>query len=284
VSGGGHGADRIPAPVRERRPALAALAVLLIVGGALASGLIVLRAGERSDYLVVRTTVDPGQRISAADLGVAHISGSGAGAIPAHRRAEVVGGYATTRIFPGTLITTRMVTAARPEIPDGSAVVGAVLSSAQHPAARLRRGDVVTVLSAPRENTGNGTATVLLDRAEVVAVTDASTNGSLAVSLLVPQSEVRAVSAAAANGTVAVAQLPGVAQTGSGSGASPAPPASPTTAQSNSPTASATNGRTGPAQVPQQGQPARPTQNAAPTQQAPVGPPTAGATARPGTP
>jgi SAF domain len=276
--------DRLPTPPRERKPALAALAVLLIVGGALASGLIVLRAGERSDYLVVKTTVDPGQQISAADLGLAHIAGSGAGAIPARRRAEVIGSYATTRIFPGTLITTRMVTAARPEIPDGSAVVGAVLSSAQRPAARLRRGDLVTVLSVPRsDNVVNATATVLLDRAEVVAVADAPTNGSLAVSLLVPQSETRAVSAAAASGTVAVALLPGVAQPGTGAGASSAPPASPT-APAGSPTASATSGRTGPGQVPQQGQPSRATQTAAPDQQAPLGPPAASATARPGTP
>jgi hypothetical protein len=206
------GANRIPAPVRERRPALAALAVLLIVGGALATGLIVMRTGARSDYLVVRTTIDPGQQIRAADLGVARIAGTGANAVPAGSRDLVVGRYATTRIFPGTLVTRQMVGAA-PEIPTGYAVVGVVVSTAQRPAVRLRRGDLVQVLTVPRTDAATEpTATTLLDRAEVRAVADAATNGALAVSLLVPAAQLPPVVAAAAAGTVSLAAVPGVAQ------------------------------------------------------------------------
>ena len=36
-------ANRLPAPPRQRRPALAAIAVLLIVGGALLAGLLAIR-------------------------------------------------------------------------------------------------------------------------------------------------------------------------------------------------------------------------------------------------
>jgi hypothetical protein len=185
--------------------------VLLIVGGALASGLLILRSGDRDGYLVVVRTVDPGQRISEDDLGVAQIAGNGANAISMASRADVVGDYATTRIFPGTLITEAMI-ADNVEIPNGQTVVGAVLSTSQRPAARLRPGDLVTVLAVPRsDGTGGEVSVVLLDSTEVVAVEDTSTNDALAVSLLVPNARVPAVTAAAAQGTVAVARLPGVA-------------------------------------------------------------------------
>lgn len=204
-------AGRLPAPVKERRPALAALAVLLIVGGALASGLLVLRSGDRDDYLVVTRVVDPGQKITDDDLGLAQIAGSGANAISAANRSDVVGDYATTRIFPGTLVTEAM-TSDDLEIADGMTIVGTVLATNQRPAATLNPGDLVTVLAVPRTDaTGTQQSVVLLDSAEVVDVEETSTNGSLAVSLLVPLGQVPEVTAAAAQGTVAVARLPGLA-------------------------------------------------------------------------
>jgi hypothetical protein len=213
-------ADRLPAPVKERRPALAALAVIMIVGGALASGMLVLRSGERDDYLVVRSTINPGRKIVDTDLGVAQIAGTGAHAVAAARRSDIVGRYATTRIFPGTLITYEMVTKDN-EIPDGWAVVGAVLSTNQRPAAPLRPGDLVRVLSVPRaDGTDDGQATILLNSAEVRAVEETPTNGAIAVSLLVPVDRVQPVAAAAAQGTVALALLPGLAPVG----ANAAPP------------------------------------------------------------
>lgn len=154
--------SRLPAPARDRRPALAALAVLLIVGGALASGLIALRIGNRADYLVVRSEVAPGQRIEAGDLGVARIAGTGARAIPAAQRERVVGEYAVTRLFPGTLLTSAMVTAGRP-LPTGSAEVGLVLAPGQVPAGGLNAGDVVRVF---RVASGDGFAA---DAGETVA-------------------------------------------------------------------------------------------------------------------
>jgi hypothetical protein len=59
----------LPAPVRDRRPALAAIAVLLILSGAFASGLLVYRSGERTDVLVARDDIDVGTTITANDFG-----------------------------------------------------------------------------------------------------------------------------------------------------------------------------------------------------------------------
>ncbi len=67
--------QRLPSPPRQRRPALAALAVLLIVGGAAIAGLLALRADSRVPVLVARHDIAVGARITRDDLAVARIAG-----------------------------------------------------------------------------------------------------------------------------------------------------------------------------------------------------------------
>jgi hypothetical protein len=200
--------SRLPGPVRERRPALAALAVLLILGGALASGLIALRSGERSDYLVLRADVAPGERISASDLGVARIAGTGASAIAASRRDQVIGQFARARLFGGTLITPDMLSSGS-LVPPGAAVVGLVLSPDRRPAGGLDRGDIVSVYTVPKADDGGGEATQLLTAVEVVEVDDIRTEGgsSLAVSVLVPLHDAQELTLRSSLDQLAVAKL-----------------------------------------------------------------------------
>jgi hypothetical protein len=199
---------RLPAASRERRPALAALAVLLILGGALASGLIALRSGERSDYLLLRSDIQPGDRIEATDLGVARIAGTGAAAIPADQRNTVIGQYARTRLFERTLLTFDMLTA-RPAVPDGAAVVGVVLTPERRPAGNLARGDIVSVYTVPRPDEPGGDASQLLSAVEVVEVSNVSTGGgsAVALSLLVPQDRAQELTLRSSLNQLAVAKL-----------------------------------------------------------------------------
>jgi SAF domain len=200
--------SRLPGPVRERRPALAALAVLLILGGALGSGLIALRSGERSDYLVLRSDVAPGQRISASDLGIARIAGTGASAIAVGHRVQVVGQYARTRLFSGTLLTPDMLSSGS-LVPAGSAVVGLVLSADRRPAGGLDRGDIVSVYTVPRADDSGGEGAQLLTAVQVVEVDDVRTDGgsSLAVSVLVPMASAQELTVMASLNQLAVAKL-----------------------------------------------------------------------------
>src|SRR6476660_6119239 len=57
--------NRLPTAPRERKPALAALAVLLILAGALATMLLVTRSGNRVDVVMMKTTLTVGQQIDA---------------------------------------------------------------------------------------------------------------------------------------------------------------------------------------------------------------------------
>ncbi len=59
--------ERLPAPPRERKPALAALAVLLILVGALGATMLVLRAGDRIEVVKVTGDIPAGGSVSKAN-------------------------------------------------------------------------------------------------------------------------------------------------------------------------------------------------------------------------
>lgn len=96
---------RLPS-TRERRPAMAALAVLLIVGGALASGWLALRSGDRADYLRVNADVAQGEQIDSGDLDVVSLPDDLSDQyMLADREGEVLGKEATTPLRPGMVLT-----------------------------------------------------------------------------------------------------------------------------------------------------------------------------------
>lgn len=53
--------DRLPVPPRQRRPALAALAVVLILGGAALAATLVLSSGQKQEYLLLNKNVAVGE-------------------------------------------------------------------------------------------------------------------------------------------------------------------------------------------------------------------------------
>jgi hypothetical protein len=208
---GGGGGSRLPAPPRDRRPALAALALLLIVAGALASALVAYRSGNRVDVLVARRELLPGQLVQDADLGVARVAADSGAVVPAGSRSRFVGTTAIGLVPSGTLLNATMFLAGG-VIPSGAVVVGVVLSAEQRPAEPLQQGDVVRAyLVAKTDNSSAVTGRsgdVLLAAARVVEVRGGTgSSGGLDVSLLVSQQQAGAVITAAASDQVALARL-----------------------------------------------------------------------------
>jgi Flp pilus assembly protein CpaB len=198
-------ADRLPRPPRRRSAGLAALAVLLVAGGAAVAGLLALRIDDRVDMLVARTDIAAGQQITADQLAVAPVAAQGVDLIPASRRSEVIGRYAAVPIPARRLIDVRMVTA-QAALRAGSVAVGVVLAPGQAPAGGLLAGDRVTVygtddagrvisrdavvssVRAPQSGafgaTGNQTvATLIVSEADAAKVAAASAAGRLALGL-----------------------------------------------------------------------------------------------------
>jgi len=222
---------RLPSPPHDRRPALAALAVLLIVAGALGSGLIVYRSGGRADVLVAAHDILPGQVVTAGDFGVARVAADPGSVVSASARANFVGTSATGRIPAGTLINRTMFLAGQ-VMPANALVVGVVVSGQQRPARQLEAGDVVrayliggggTVRSESGATGPDGTGSsggassstgtvqvgdVLLKAARVVEVRGGSSaTQAVTVSLLVSSNTATAFVPAAAEGRVALVRL-----------------------------------------------------------------------------
>ncbi|WP_432887920.1 SAF domain-containing protein [Kribbella sp. CA-245084] len=168
---------------------------------------------ERQAVIQVSQDVGVGQKITTADLTEARVAADVPGLVPASRAQEVVGLFAKVAISKGQLLDKSMLTRQGPLQP-GKAAVGIVLAAGRTPADGLASGDLVelvrigqgsvpsaviaqaTVLAVSQDNekssalgdqsssSSGPTATVLVDRTDVQAVTDASGNNKIAVALL----------------------------------------------------------------------------------------------------
>lgn len=191
------------APPRQRRPALAALALLLIVGGALVAGLLAVRMDSRVEVLVAQQAIEPGAQITEDDLGVVRVASEGLDLIGEQYVDQVVGAYATTAIPANTLLDERMVSTDNP-VPDGRAIVSVPLDGKLAPAATVRSGDLVQVVRATGASGGSDKAEVL-GTAYVLAVSrpqsdelGGSSNPATASLLVLDQAALAVIDAASA--------------------------------------------------------------------------------------
>lgn len=203
------GRGRLPVQSRDRRPALAALALLLVVAGGLGAALVVYRTGQKTDVLIAAHDIKPGTRITDGDLDVARVSNDAGSVIKAADRSALVGTYAITDIPGDTLLNPGMFQG-RDVIPDGALVVGVSVAQNARPADGVSAGDVVRVFAASKQN-GNGNSNQpvdLIPAARVVDVRTTDSGGATIVSLLVGQDDAEALVVANAQGTIALAELP----------------------------------------------------------------------------
>lgn len=135
----------LPSPPKRRRPALTALAVLLIVGGAALAGLLAIRMDSREPVLVVNEKVSVGELITADKLKSTNVSGDGLNTIPLDQAKAVVDKlYARQTIYPGQLLQSDLLRTTPPLEVD-QAQVGVPLTSGKFPPG-LRSGDAVRLV------------------------------------------------------------------------------------------------------------------------------------------
>lgn len=215
---------------RERKPALAALAVLLILAGALGSTILVLRAGERVEAIKVTHRVSAGEKVPesaissvmvAKDSDVQYVEWSQRGLLSKYR--------ASTDLVEGSVLVGPMLT--EQQGPKGNqVVVGLSLKSGQYPDG-LKAGDVVAAYRVGTDGSrssggasgaagggagGTGGATgsdpLLVTRAKVQTVKggggESSSSGDLPVSLVVDQTAAPKLTQAAAAGEVSLVLVP----------------------------------------------------------------------------
>ena len=146
--------DRLPVSTRQRRPALAALAVVLILGGAALAATLVLTSGQKQQYLLVNRDIAIGQTLTREDFLLQSISATNSAIFAPVPGADfyprVNGRKALTEMKKGSLLTEgtfgdvvtpgRGLTELSLLIPEGQYTDG------------LAAGDVVKVLHTPRAN------------------------------------------------------------------------------------------------------------------------------------
>lgn len=206
----GPASRKLPVPPRERRPALAALALLLILGGALATTLLVLRSGDRVTAIQIVQQVGTGQRIPQTAMREVQIADTGIDYVAYADRVRVSENYARVTLLPGTLLTGKMVVSSSAELGPGKAQVGLALKPGQLPSTLLQ-GDRVQVIHVSGRGEGTGTQSRVLAQAALVhSVGTPGRNGvSGQVTIIVDATVSPTIAAYASNGEIALAELPG---------------------------------------------------------------------------
>src|SRR2546429_7336228 len=217
------GGRRMPSTPRERKPALAALAVLLVALGAVAAGYLVINAGHRVGAVEITQQVGQGQRIPASAIKEVEIaSNSGVNYVAWQYANRVAGVYAAVQIPAGTLLTPAMTTATN-NLAAGKVQVGISLKPGQAPG-NLLIGQTVEAIGVGTGSgcgaagagggtgTGNGTGPgVPITTGTIASVTGstASNGSTAAVTLAVPSADAGVLACYASAGDVAIALTPG---------------------------------------------------------------------------
>src|SRR5690349_2548877 len=214
------GSRRPPQVARERRPALAALALLLIVGGALGAAYLVLQNGHRVAAIEVTQQLGAGQQIPLGALREVDIAVSGGFAyVPWSEAGQVSRFYAASAIPPGTLLTSPMVARVN-GLAAGQAVVGLALKDGQLPDG-LQAGDHVNLyqVSDATQSCPGTPGSALASHAVVLGIgvpPAATSSSSIDVRVALDPAVAGVVTCNAANNNVAVAVLPGPVTGGAG--------------------------------------------------------------------
>ena len=226
------GGRRMPSAPRERKPALAALAVLLVALGAVAAGYLVINAGHRVGAVEITQQVGQGQRIPASAIKEVEIaSNSGINYVAWQYANRVAGIYAAVQIPAGTLLTSAM-TSATNNLAVGKVQVGLSLKPGQAPAnlligqsveafgvgtgsgcgaaAAAGGGGGASGTGGGNGGSGSGSGVPITTGVIASVVGSTASNGSTAaVTLAVPDADAGVLACYASAGDVAIALTPG---------------------------------------------------------------------------
>jgi hypothetical protein len=215
------GGRRMPSAPRERKPALAALAVLLVALGAVAAGYLVISAGHRVGAVEITAEVGQGQQIPASAIKEVQINADSDVHYVAWQFANrVTGVFAAVQIPAGTLLTPSMTTATS-NLTTGKVEVGLSLKPGQAPT-NLLIGQTVQAFpvgtgsgcAGGTNGTAGGTTATpgeSITTGTIVSVigTTSTNGGTAAVTLAVPAADAGVLACYASAGDVAIALTPG---------------------------------------------------------------------------
>lgn len=183
----------------SRRLSWVLTGILLVAGSVLAFVLVLLASNERTPILVAGSDIEAGSIIEVADVVVVQVAADpNVDFVTRDERDLVVGQRARTLISAGTPLSPGLIVE-EDRLPEGDAIVGAVLSAGEYPASAISLGDRVVLLDVGTQGSGDtateiGSATVWA----IEAVAEQS-EPRFFISFAVPVDQQLAVAAAAGN-------------------------------------------------------------------------------------
>ena len=192
------------APLRRRnrtRIAVGALIMAVSIVGVVAA---VSRSTQTIEVLVVARDVPAGVQISADDLTTTELAvTSELRSVPLSELDAIINQTARIPLSAGALLTPSQ-TSDGPSVPEGSALVGAVLDAGQFPV-MLRPGDEVALIALPAASAGSDSTPEQLGVGVVrETVEPVSGTAALVVTLVVAESFSAQAAAAGASGQLAL--------------------------------------------------------------------------------
>lgn len=203
-SSNGHGGTSrstvAPPKGRVRLPELA-IGLFVMVAFALGAVLWHLNSVEKSPALAIAANVERGETITSNDIRVVYVASDDMLAtLGEGQMSQVVGRVALVDLPTGALLTRDLVADAV-VIETGDGVAGLSLEPGQYPALGLAPGDIVNVVRAGEDSTGEDTDTVIARGATVFAVEDLASDRKL-VSIMTTEADAEAVASAAGGGSL----------------------------------------------------------------------------------
>ncbi|KKD02639.1 hypothetical protein [Streptomyces sp. WM6386] len=214
--------DRLPTPPRERKPALAALAVLLILVGALGATMLVLQAGDRIEVVKVTEEIPAGGSVTnsnvtsvmvAEDSSIHYIKWS---LLDDLKKLKAVSTIPAGAVAVGEMFGDKVAAS------DGKTLVGLSLKAGQFPAG-IKVGDTVAAYRVTEGGSGTGNSSastsgsansLLVDKAVVTTTPGGKSDDEIvgstnsAYTLAVSSDEAAALAQAAANNEVVLVLVP----------------------------------------------------------------------------
>jgi hypothetical protein len=150
--------NRLPIARRERKPALAALAVLLILAGALATMVLVNRSGNRISAVMMTRTVAAGTKIQRGDLTEVRVAAdNNIHYVLLDQVDQVVGRTPTNTLVAGSLLVTEMLGSQQQRSLSGTeAMIGLLFKVGQYPSGQLQPGQTVEIWATNSGGSGGG--------------------------------------------------------------------------------------------------------------------------------
>ncbi|MEU9628643.1 hypothetical protein ACFZDB_28760 [Streptomyces luteogriseus] len=219
--------DRLPTPPRERKPALAALAVLLILVGALGATMLVLQAGDRIEVVKVTEPIPAGGSVSKSNTTSVMVAKDDSIHYVEWTQLDQLKKLKAVNAIPAGVVAVGEMFGDEAGVAAGKATVGLSLKAGQYPTG-IKPGDTVAAYrvssasgSGNSNSNGNSSSSassnsVITDSARVTYVPSAKDSGdelvsstNLAVTLTVDSDKAADLAQAASNGEVALVQVPG---------------------------------------------------------------------------